>query len=393
MLPSVYKTNAEQGGVRSLAWSRVISCDYYCALAHCTKRSAYGFFYLVRGCFKSGVILSPERQGWMGKNCLQAWPSTGLGCSESLPRHQQLLRSHFGVSVVPSDRTRSNGHKLKQRKFQLSMRKNFFILRVMEQWNRLPREVVESPSLEIFKTRLDNVLCSLLWLTLLRQRVGLDDPQRCLPTPNILWFCELSQVFGGKAFGPPAFHPFSEEKQALRCSRQGKDFLQGVISADEGRFVRWGSWHSKWSVSVCWIRGILFYTWVCLSYRGLRWWKSRKCLSVKMKELMGSICCSCVESVKFRCPQHLQNSGHVIRLRKIIILWSIAKTPSYTITTSISSFYSPFLPLQTASALLPSFLGPWGKKTTRQERTPHARKPVPAFTWLKMPVKEHLKVL
>jgi len=56
-------------------------------------------------------------------------------------------------SVVPSDRTRGNGHKLKQ--------KNFFPLRVMEPWNRLPREVVESP-LEIFKTRLDKVLCSLL---------------------------------------------------------------------------------------------------------------------------------------------------------------------------------------------------------------------------------------
>jgi len=49
------------------------------------------------------------------------------------------------------------------------MRKNFFALRLMEPWNRLPREVVESPSLEIFKTRLDAVLCSLLWETLLRQ--------------------------------------------------------------------------------------------------------------------------------------------------------------------------------------------------------------------------------
>jgi len=64
--------------------------------------------------------------------------------------------------AVPSNRTRGKVHKLKHRKFHLNRRKNFFTLRVTEPWKRLPREVVDSPSLEIFKTRLDKVLCSLL---------------------------------------------------------------------------------------------------------------------------------------------------------------------------------------------------------------------------------------
>jgi len=83
---------------------------------------------------------------------------------------------------VDSDRTRGNGFQLEQGEFRLDIRKKFFTQRVVMHWNRLTKEVVDAPSLQAFKARLDVALGSLVWwLVTLHVVGGLKRNDHCGP--------------------------------------------------------------------------------------------------------------------------------------------------------------------------------------------------------------------
>jgi len=66
--------------------------------------------------------------------------------------------------VTCCDRTRSKGFNLREGGFRLHIIEKFFMMKVVKHWHRLPREMVEAPSLEKFKARLDGALSKLIQL-------------------------------------------------------------------------------------------------------------------------------------------------------------------------------------------------------------------------------------
>jgi len=60
------------------------------------------------------------------------------------------------------DRTRGNGFKVNETRFRLDIKKKFLSARVVKHWYRFPREVIDAPSLETFRVRLNRALNNLI---------------------------------------------------------------------------------------------------------------------------------------------------------------------------------------------------------------------------------------
>ena len=112
-----------------------------------------------------GVGAPPLRRQAEGAELVQ--PGEKKAAGDLIAAFQYLKGAYRGegnrlFERVDNSRTRGNGFQLREGRFRLDVRGKFFTERVVRYWNRLPREVVDAQSLQVFKARLDGALGSLV---------------------------------------------------------------------------------------------------------------------------------------------------------------------------------------------------------------------------------------
>lgn len=149
-------------------------------------------FFLLRSarCFSSGTREhSPSRLSLGGGSAWVSCVSGGRVWGARL------------CSVVPSSKSRCDGQKPIHRKFHLNTRKKS-IVRMTADWNRVPTEIVGSPSLQKFRNCLDAILCHVLWGdTALAGRLAHCGPFQTEP------FCETPREEGRRRWNHPRRNP------------------------------------------------------------------------------------------------------------------------------------------------------------------------------------------
>lgn len=105
-------------------------------------------------CRRNGLTRTSCTSKGSAKSC--NWGETILDTithAGNHPARKQLCKTMtWGARIfpeLPSDRTSGNGHRPKHRSCYLNIRKHFVTVRVMQHWQRLLRQIVESPPLEI----------------------------------------------------------------------------------------------------------------------------------------------------------------------------------------------------------------------------------------------------